>query len=391
MMWSNNSVVKTLILSVAATLVVACSEQAPKKAEPTAVSVIDIKPRDIILYTDFVGEVRGSQEIDIRARVSGVLLKQHFEDGIEVEAGQLLYSIDDRDLKEGVNEAEGALASAQSELSRATLDVDRYRPLVKKKAISRQQFDNAVAVQKAARAQVESAKAAVEQAKVNVGFATIAAPVAGRIGNSLVQEGDLITAGSTLMAQISNTDPAWVYFSVSEAELLDYESRHGVVGAVTEESKSGAVVNLFLSDGSKYAHDGKINFTDRGLDRKTGTYQLRAEFPNPKQELRSGLFARIRVETETLNDVFMVPDKAVTQQLNQFFVTAIKEDKTAERRPVTVGPRQGGLWVIKEGLKAGDQVIVEGIQKARPDAPLSIEVESDAQYFDNQYVSDSKG
>ncbi|MFV0277070.1 MAG: efflux RND transporter periplasmic adaptor subunit [Parahaliea sp.] len=379
------------ISSVLALLLTGCGRQEAAPPPEMAVSVVEAKPRDIYLFSDLVGEVRGSQEIELRARVSGVLLEKHFADGVKVEKGEPLFSIDDRDLKARVTEAESNLASAQSNLSRARLDVERYAPLVKEKAISKQVYDNAVATEKAYRAQVEAARAAVDQASLNVGFASIAAPVSGRIGAAEVDPGDLINAGTTLLATISNSDPAWVYFSVSESALLDYEKIHGVVGVAAENPNSAdESIELFLSDGSKYAKKGKLNFTDRALDSTTGTYRLRAEFPNPDAALRPGMFARIRITTDILRDAMAVPDKAVSQTLDQYFLTIIDEHDQGQRKQVTLGERQEGLWVVTAGLLPGDRVVVEGLQKIRPGLPLAITVEDDSKYFDKEHVVNSK-
>ncbi len=387
--WSRNRWVMLVGVPLMALGLASCSEKQEKQQPAVPVSAIKIIPHDIIIYDEFVGEVRGSQEVELRSRVTGVLLKQQFEDGVVVEEGQLLYSIDDRDLKAKVGEAEGAVASAQSNLSRARLDVQRYAPLLKADAVSKQVYDNAVAAQRAAKAQVESAKANLRQAELNVGFASIVAPVSGRIGASIVEEGDLIRVGTTLLARISNTDPAWVYFSVSETKLLEYERIHGVVGAV--DGDTGAEVSMYLSDGSIYRHKGRINFTDRAVDVATGTYRLRAEFPNPDQELKPGMFARIRVNTDKLNDVVLVPDKAVTQTLDRYFVNTIDDKDKAEKTAVKLGRRQDGIWIIDKGVKVGDRVVVEGIQKAQPGTPLKVDMEPNKKYFDNDYVSESQG
>ncbi len=392
--WSRNRWAMLVGVPLVVLGLASCSEKQEKQQPAVPVSAIKVVPHDITIYDEFVGEIRGSQEVELRSRVTGVLLKQQFEDGVVVEEGQLLYSIDDRDLKAKVSEAEGALASANSNLSRARLDVQRYAPLLKEDAISKQVYDNAVAAERAARAQVESANATLQQAQLNVGFASIVAPVTGRIGASIVEEGDLISVGTTLLARISNSDPAWVYFSVSEAKLLAYESKHGVVGAVgqnKDRQNEGGNVRLYLSDGSLYPHKGRINFTDRAVDVATGTYRLRAEFPNPKQELRPGMFARIRVNTDKLNDSILVPDKSVTQVLDRYFVTTIDDKDKAAQQTVKLGRRQDGLWVIEEGVKAGDRVVVEGIQKAQPGTSLKIDMEPDKKYFDSEYVTESQG
>ncbi|HSQ69456.1 MAG TPA: efflux RND transporter periplasmic adaptor subunit [Steroidobacteraceae bacterium] len=359
-----------LLLAVAASLA-GCSRQgaAPPQAG-VEVKAVTAQPGSTDIYRDLVGEVRGSKEVEIRARVSGILLGKHFEDGSLVNEGDLLYTIDAREYRAQVATAEAQLAAAQANLARAQQDVERYEPLLRENAISRQVYDTAVAAAKQADAQVEASRAAITEAKLGVEFASVRAPLTGRIGASQVFEGALITAGQTLLATISADDPAWVYFSVSEADLLSYERRLRERGTLDDDASR--TVRLQLSDGSMYPHPGIINFADRALDPTTGTYRLRAEFPNSEHLLRPGLFARIRVIAERRSGVIMLPDRAVQQQLGRYFVTVVGEGDKAETRPVELGPRLGNRVVIEQGLEVGDRVVVEGIQKARPGTPLIV-------------------
>jgi membrane fusion protein (multidrug efflux system) len=331
------------------------------------VITVAVAPTEI--YRDLVGEVRGSQEVEIRARVNGVLTGKHFDDGALVEQGQLLYTIDAREYRAQVATAEANLASAEANLARARQDVERYEPLLAENAISQQVYDNAVAAAKEADAQVRASRAAIAEAKLGVEYAEVRSPLTGRIGASQVFEGALITAGQTLLATISDDDPAWVNFSLSESEFLDYMHRYGPTEPTADSTLR--YVRLTLSDGTEYPHPGRINFADRALDPTTGTYTLRAEFPNPQHSLVPGLFARIRVTAEERPSAIVVPDRAVQQQLGRYFVTAVGKDNVAEARPVTLGPRVGNKWVIDEGLSAGDRIVVEGLQKARPGTPLN--------------------
>jgi membrane fusion protein (multidrug efflux system) len=348
-----------------------CGKQAAPTLGAVEVKAVEIKAQPAQLYADKVGEVRGSQEVDLRARVSGVLIKKHFDDGALVKEGQLLFSIDARDYRAQVASAQAQLASAEANLARAQQDVDRYAPLLAENAISRQVYDSAVATAKQAHAQVEASRASITEAKLAVEFADVRAPLTGRIGAALVFEGGLISAGVTQLATLSKDDPAWVYFSVSEAEVLDYQRR--VRLGATDEAKA-RTVRLQLSDGSIYPSLGHINFIARALDPTTGTFALRAEFPNPEHQLIPGFFARIRVTTYELGNAIIVPDRAVQQQLGSYFVTVVGAEEKAEMRPVKLGPRLGTSWIVSDGLKAGDKVVVEGIQKARPGAPLKVTV-----------------
>jgi membrane fusion protein (multidrug efflux system) len=348
-----------------------CSEPAKPAAPPVVdVKAIEVKPQDTTLYIEKVGEVRGSQEVDLHSQASGVLLKQHFQDGALVEQGQLLFTIDAREYRAQLANVQAQLAAAEANLARARQDVERYTPLVAENAISRQVYDAAVATERQAAAQVEASKAAIAEAKLGIEYTEVRAPLTGRIGAALVFEGALVTAGVTELTSLSKDDPAWVYFTVSEAELLDYQRRYGA--DQPSDTSTLRTVSLELSDGSTYAQPGHINFGARALDAATGTYGLRAEFPNPQHRLIPGLFARVRITAEELHDTIAVPDRAVQQQLGRYFVTVVGAESKAEVRAVKPGPRLGNLWVIEDGLKAGDRVVVEGIQKARPGMPLNV-------------------
>jgi membrane fusion protein (multidrug efflux system) len=360
------------LAAVVALVLAACGSKAPPAPAqvPVEVKVVTVEPSSTITYADKVGEVRGSQEVDLRARVSGILLQTHFEDGTLVEKDQLLFSIDAREYRAQVNSARAQLASAEANLYRARQDVARYEPLLADEAIARQVYDNAVATARQAQAQVEASRAALQEAELGIEYAEVRAPLHGRIGAAQVFPGGLVTAGQTELATISADDPAWVYFTISEAELLDFERRMNgrEVGADDPIRK----VQLLLSDGSIYPLPGRISFGDRALDPTTGTYQLRAEFPNPGHALLPGLFARVRATGSKLDNALIVPDRAVQEQLGRYFLTVVGEGDKAEMRPVTLGQRFGNRQVIVSGLAAGDRVVVEGIQKARPGTPLKV-------------------
>jgi len=360
------------LAAVVALALAACGKSAapPPAQAPVEVKVVTVEPSSTITYADKVGEVRGSQQVDLRARVSGILLKTHFEDGALVNEGQLLFSIDAREYRAQVNSARAQLASAEANLYRARQDVARYEPLLADEAIARQVYDNAVATARQAQAQVEASRAALQEAELGLEYAEVRAPLRGRIGAAQVFPGGLVTAGQTELATISADDPAWVYFTISEAELLSFERRTG--GREIAADDPLRTVQLVLSDGSIYARPGRINFNDRALDATTGTYKLRAEFPNPDHALLPGLFARVRATGGTLDNALIVPDRAVQEQLGRYFLTVVGDGDKAEMRPVTLGQRFGNRQVIVGGLESGDRVVVEGIQKARPGMALKV-------------------
>lgn len=364
-----------LTLSLAAAvlaLAVGCGKKPDVGAPPSAfeVKAITVAPSTTITHADKVGEVRGSQEVELRARVGGILLAKHFEDGALVKEGQLLFSIDPREYRAQVSSAKAQLASAEADLYRARQDVARYKPLLADEAIARQVYDNAVATANQAQAQVDASRAALQETQLGLEYAEVRSPLNGRIGAAQVFAGGLVQAGQTVLATLSSDDPAWVNFSISEAELLAFEKSSGTQRPAPDDPR--LQVQLILSDGSTYALPGRINFGDRALDATTGTYKLRAEFPNPEHKLMPGLFARIRATGERLENALVVPDRAVQEQLGRYFLTVVGAEDKAEMRPVTLGPRFGNRQVIREGLRAGDRVVVEGIQKARPGTPLKV-------------------
>jgi membrane fusion protein (multidrug efflux system) len=361
-----------LAMILLATVATGCARQqdAAPPAPPVEVKAVTVQPSATETYADKVGEVRGSQEVDLRARVSGILLATHFQDGSLVKEGQLLFSIDAREFRAQVASAQARLASAEANLSRARQDVERYRPLLAEEAIARQVYDNAVATQRQAEAEVSASRAALEETRLGLDYAEVRAPLTGRIGAAQAFPGSLVTAGQTVLATLSSDDPAWVYFTISEAELLDFERRTG--GMETAADDPLRVVTLILSDGSVYPLPGRINFSDRALDPTMGTYSLRAEFPNPDHRLLPGLFARVRGTSGRLENALVVPDRAVQEQLGRGVLTVVGEDGKAELRPVELGERFGNRQVINSGLAAGDRVVVEGLQKARPGTPLKV-------------------
>lgn len=360
------------LCAVAAFGMAGCARQGPAAMPqaPVEVKALTVEPSSTIAYADKVGEVRGSQEVELRARVSGVLLAKHFDDGALIEEGQLLFSIDPREFRAQVASAQARVASAEANLYRARQDVARYKPLLADEAIARQVYDNAVATAEQALAEVNASKAALQEAQLGLDYAQVRSPLHGRIGAAQVFVGGLVTAGQTLLATVSSDDPAWVYFSISEAELLDFERKNAGQPILADDPR--LAVRLLLSDGSEYPLPGRINFTDRALDPATGTYRLRAEFPNPEHRLRPGLFARVRAKGDQLQDALIVPDRAVQEQLGRYFVTVVGEGDKAEMRPIELGPRFGNRQVVRSGLKPGDRVVVEGFLKARPGAPVKV-------------------
>jgi membrane fusion protein (multidrug efflux system) len=303
--------------------------------------------------------------VELRPRVSGIIEKQLFKPGQIVREGQTLFVIDSRSLDSAVADAQAKLVEAEAQLDRARQDVARYEPLLVDDAIPRQTYDQAVSVVKQTASIVDSRKEAVARARIDRSYAEVKAPVTGQVGLQKVEVGGLASAGQTTLAVVSTRDPMLAYVSVSEGEYL-LLSRRMAANDPDKKLRRQVPVELFLSDGSKYEQTGYFDFADREVNSTTGTLTLRAVFANPGDLLRPGMTGRIRVVYEVAKEAIVIPQKAVSELLGRAFVSVVLADGKVEQRPVVTGDRIGDQWLIRDGLKPGDTVIVEGLQKARP-------------------------
>jgi membrane fusion protein, multidrug efflux system len=332
----------------------------PARAVP--VTVAPVLVRDQPIYSEYIGQTRGSMEIEIRARVEGYLESIHFQEGLFVKEGDLLYTIDPKPYEAAVAEAKGQLARAEAALANARQDMIRFEPLIERNAISRQQYDEAVANVKASQAAMESAKAAVDAARLQLGYTRITAPANGRIGKSEVQPGNLVgRQQATLLTTISTIDPIHVRFSVSEREYLEWARENP-----DEAQGRQATTNRFelvLADGSLYPHKGSAVFADRNVDPATGTLLIEVAFPNPMNLLRPGQYARVLFLRSIMTGAILVPQRSVQELQATYSVFVVTPENKAESRPVVPGARVGSLWVITSGLNRDETVVVEGMQK----------------------------
>jgi membrane fusion protein (multidrug efflux system) len=292
-------------------------------------------------------------------------MKQNYDEGAFVRKGQVLFEIDPRKFQAALDQAKGEWAKAKAQLVKTELDVKRDKPLAQGGAISQKELDDSIQANIAAAASVASAKAAVEQAELNLSFSKIIAPIDGIVGIAKAQIGDLVGPGDEL-ASMSTLDPIRVYVNISEQEYLRYAGKlnQGYKNKDREEHKSD--LELVLADGSLYPKKGEFFVADRQVDVKTGTIRLAARFPNPDNILRPGQFARIRVVTNTKHGALLVPQRSVTELQGGYQVAVVTSDNKVEIRPVKVGERTGNLWIVEEGLAAGERVVVEGVQKVKP-------------------------
>lgn len=339
-----------------------CAEkEPPPPPSPPEVLVADVVQRDVPVYLELVGQTLGFQDVEIRARVEGYLTNMAFQEGSLVRKGDLLYEIDRLPLEAILAEAKAEQATAEARLAKANNDVARYRPLVAKQAVSQRELDDAVAQQDAARSQVEAAKAAVEKATLDLSYTRITAPISGLAGATLVKTGNLVGRGeSTLLTTISQIDPALFRVGVSEADYLRV-ARRALEGG--QRAGQQAEIQLTLADATVYPHPGKVHVVDRAVDPTTATLGIQLQFPNPDRLLRPGQYGRARLLLDTRVGALLVPQRAVQELQNLYSVAVVDGSGKVAFRNVKVGPRVESLWVIDEGLAAGDKVVVEGLQR----------------------------
>ncbi len=337
---------------------------------PAEVGVIAVKPETVGLATELPGRLEASRTAQVRARAAGIVEKRLFKEGSDVKPGQALFRIDSAPYQASAASAQATLARAQASANQAKSLAERYKPLVEANAISQQEYANAVAAQKTAEADVAVARATVRSAGITLGYASITAPIGGRIGRALVTEGALVGQGdATPLAVIQQIDPMYVNFTQSTTDVMrlrrDIES-----GKFSRAGADGASVRLLFEDGSEYAHRGKLLFTELTVDATSGQVTLRAEVPNPKALLLPGMYVRVRLEQAKTESGILLPQQAVTRGTNGDTVMVVAPDGKVAPRPVTIGSAQDGQWVVLDGLKPGEQVMVDGFQKLRGNAPV---------------------
>jgi membrane fusion protein, multidrug efflux system len=351
-----------LITVAAAALSAACEKPAPPAPPPTEVYVADVLQKDVPVYLDLVGQTQGFQDVDIRARVEGFLESVNFREGSFVRKGDLLYQIDPKPLQATLAAAKADLETARARLEKATNDVNRYTPLVPKQAVSREELENAIAAQKAARSQVDAASAAAEKAALDLGYTRIYSPLDGLAGTTLVKPGNLVGRGeSTLLTTVSQINPIIFKVGVTEADYLKVVKRDpSRTGA---EPRAGGI-QLTLADGTVHPEPGRVGPIERAVSAATGTLGVQILFPNPDGVLRPGQYGRARILLDTKSNALLVPQRAVQELQNLYSVAVVSGDKVTFKN-VKVGPRVDTLWVIEDGLEPGQQVVAEGLQAIR--------------------------
>ena len=323
------------------------------------VGVVTVQPQRVTIRSDLPGRLESHRTANILPQVGGIIKKRLFQEGSYVRAGQALYQLDDATYVATLESARAQLAAAQATLAKANADITRYKPLVDADAISKQEYDAAVAAKRSADASVKSAQAAIKSAQINVNYSRISAPISGYIGQSNASEGTLVSPGSTTaLATIQQTNPMYVNLTQSANEVM--RLRQNIAEGKMQEVNGAIPVDIKLEDGQTYAHKGRLLFADLTVDESTGQVKLRAEVPNPDSVLLPNLYVRVSLPQADMDNVFVVPQQAVTRG-QQNTVMIVNEKGGMEPRVVTVAQQYGTNWIITEGLKAGDKVIVDGM------------------------------
>jgi RND family efflux transporter MFP subunit len=359
------------------------------------VEVVQVEQKDVPIFGEWIGTLDGFTNADVRAQVTGYLMRQGYQEGAFVKTGQLLFQIDPRPFQAALDQAAGQLAQAKASLAnaravqgRTQLDVERYTPLAREQAASQQDLDNsvqnnlaAIASVATAEAQIKTAEAALETARINLDFTRLIAPIDGIAGQAQLQVGALVSPASGAVTSVSTVDPIKVYFTVSESEYLDWNKRFP-----TETSREAADkslrLKLILADGSTYPRDGTFYFADRQVNQSTGAIRIAGLFPNPGNVLRPGGYGRVRTAVRVQKDALLVPQRAVSELQGAYQVAVVDAQNKVSIRTVQVGDRVGTQWIVADGLKPGERVVAEGVQKVRPGMqvnpkPFAVEAKGD--------------
>jgi membrane fusion protein (multidrug efflux system) len=346
----------------------ACKKPEAVVLPPPLVEVMEITSSEVPLSSTLIGQLDSPQNVEVRARVEGFVDEMLFTEGVEVKAGDVLFKLDEKPFIERLNAATGALGEAEAALNKYRKDVERTTKLFAQKAIPEQDLDNALASVQVGEAAVVTAKARVEAVQLDLGYCQVKAPITGLIGAKQVSIGDFVGKGEpTLLATMSTLDPIWFYSNVSEVDYIKAEQKSRTLG----KELASLPLTLILADGEEHPEHGKFVFIDRAVDVKTGTLRVRAEFPNKEKLLRPGMFARVRVDLGVRKDCIRIPQRALVELQGKNFVWVVSKDNIASQRAVTVGEQIDSDVLILDGLKAGERIVVEGVQKTREGAPVT--------------------
>jgi len=344
-------------LMVALAICAGCSTNAERPAPPPpGVTVALVVQKDVPIHQEWVGTMVGNVDADIRPKVEGFLLDRLYLEGSYVKKGGAMFELDPRQAQAAVEQAQGKLERARASLAQAQIDVRRYTPLVAQKAVSQAELDKALSSEKAATAEVEADQAALDNAKLNLGWTTVTSPISGIAGVAKVGIGDLMTP-NTVMTTISSVDPIYVDINVAEQDYLRFRRE--------KPSEVGQNLELILGDGTVFPRRGRALFVNREVDSRTGTIQVRGEFPNPGNMLRPGQYARIRAVTEFRKGALLIPQQSVSELQGVYQVGVVAPDNKVTIKIIKLGPQTGDMWVVESGLQVGDNVVVDGLQRIK--------------------------
>jgi membrane fusion protein (multidrug efflux system) len=355
---------RIVALAGLALLCAACAKPAPPAPHPVDVATVVVHPQPTSFPEDFVAETEAINAVEIRPRVGGELVQRVPNEGERVKAGQLLFVIDREPYIAALAQAKAGLAQSEAALVQSQRDLERAESLSKLDAVSQQELDAAVAKNKANLASIEAGKGAVRAAELNLGFTTIASPIDGVVGRAQLRQGGMVTANSTLLTTVYETDRMYVNFSISERRMLTLQRDLG--RAPSQNSTAPPPFRLYLADGSLYPQIPKLNFIDPAVDSRTGTLAIRLDVDNPQHLLHAGQFARVQVSQQVDPNAIVLPQRAILDQQGQNYVWIVDADGKAQQREVHMGLRLGGDWQVQQGLKAGEVVIVDGVQRLKP-------------------------
>jgi membrane fusion protein (multidrug efflux system) len=365
---------------------IGCGEKNAQAGSPPAVDVqvVQVEQKDIPIYGEWIGTLDGLVDADVRAQVTGYLLRQAYVEGSFVKKGQLLFQIDPRPFAATLDQAKAQLTEAQAQLinaeatqRQAQLNVNKYTPLAQEQAATQQDLDNAVQTNVAAKATVlnskaaiQAAEAALKSAQINLDFTRLTAPIEGIAGQAQLQVGALVNTSSSAITTVSTVDPIKVFFTVSEQEYLAF-NRQYPTEATREAEERHMPLELILADGTTYSRKGKISFADRAVNQNTGAIRIAGLFANPGNILRPGQYARVRAATSIRRGALLVPQRAVTELQGTYQIAVVDNQNKVNIATVKVGERAGSMWIIEDGLKPSDRVVAEGVQKVRPGAQVN--------------------
>lgn len=381
--WTANAVGVLALCAVAASFLTGCGQKdqangagagaakAGGGMPPAQVGVVTVQAQSVPVMAELPGRLEALRTAQVRARVAGILQQRQFTEGADVKAGQPLFQIDASTYKATLDSAQATQAKAEANLAQATALLERYQPLQAAKAISPQEFLNAQVAQLQAQADVASAKAAVQTARINLGYASVTAPISGRIGRALVTEGALVGQGeATQLALIQQVNPLYVNFTQSANEVIKLKKAMEA-GTIKKLGNQAAAVRVVLDDGTEYPLQGKLLFSDLSVDPTSGQVSLRAELPNPQGLLLPGMYVRVRLEQAEVDGGMLLPQQAVTRGSQGDTVMVVDAEGKVSTRPVKLGGARGNQWIVLGGLKSGEQVIADGFQKMmNPKAPV---------------------